>query len=207
MAYSIDGFYQVGPNGAGHRIWTYTSTDVEAVVAASGYFDTQSGPLTVGDKIDCFDSTNTLNYALRVAAITAGVVTTDVLGQGRAEVVTTTNVILAAETGTHFVLNSATAFVSTLPTVKLGLEFWFHIGATAPTTTHTVVPAVAGTIEGSLSTPETPTTAITVAAAVDSINFIANKAVHGDMAHVWCDGTTWYLDGHCFVQDGMTTTT
>ena len=38
------------------------------------------------------------------------------------EAVTTTNVIAASETGTHFVLNSATAFVSTLPALAAGLE-------------------------------------------------------------------------------------
>jgi hypothetical protein len=122
------------------------------------------------------------------------------------EAVTTTNVITAAESGTHFILNTATAFVSTLPAPAVGLEYWFHIGATAPTTSHTVVTnASANVIEGSICTPETPTTAVTVAAAADTITFVANKAVHGDHAHVWCDGTTWYLDGMCFVQDGMTT--
>jgi hypothetical protein len=124
------------------------------------------------------------------------------------EVVTTTNVIAASESGTHFVLNSATAFVSTLPVPAVGLEFWFHAGATQVSGgNHTIVTnASANVIEGSLSTPETPTTAVTVAAAADTISFVADKAVHGDLAHVWCDGTTWYLDGHCFVQDGMTTT-
>ena len=57
------------------------------------------------------------------------------------EAVTTTNVITAAESGTRFVLNSATAFVSTLPTPAAGLEYWFYIGATEPTTSHTVVTA------------------------------------------------------------------
>ena len=123
------------------------------------------------------------------------------------EVVTTTNVITAAESGTRFILNTATAFVSTLPAPAAGLEFWFYIGATAPTTSHTVVTnASANIIEGSIGTPETPTTAVTVAAAADTITFVANKAVHGDFAHVWSDGTTWYLNGMCFVQDGMTTT-
>lgn len=212
MAYSIDGLYP-DQRGNGYRVHTYTSTDVEAVVAASGYFDdgstTNTGIrniLNVGDKIECFDSTSTLNYALRVAAITSGVIATDVLGPGRTEVVTTTNVILAAETGTHFVLNSVTAFVSTLPVPKLGLEFWFHIGATGPTTTHTVVTnASANIIHGSISSPEVSALVACVVVA-DTISFVANLAEHGDYAHVWSDGTGWYLDGMTFVQDGMTTT-
>ena len=122
------------------------------------------------------------------------------------EAVTTTNVIAASETGTHFVLNTATAFVSTLPAPAAGLEFWFHAGATQVTGgNHTIVTnGSANVIEGSLSSPEQA--AVSCVAAADTISFIADKAVQGDLAHVWSDGTDWYLDGHCFVQDGMTTT-
>ena len=122
------------------------------------------------------------------------------------EAVTTTNVIAASETGTHFVLNSATAFVSTLPAPAAGLEFWFHAGATQVTGgNHTIVTnSSANVIEGSLSSHEQA--AVSCVAADDTISFIADLAVQGDLAHVWSDGTDWYLDGHCFVQDGMTTT-
>ena len=124
------------------------------------------------------------------------------------EAVTTTNVIAASETGTHFVLNSATAFVSTLPAPAAGLEFWFHAGATQVTGgNHTIVTnGSANVIEGSLSSREDAAGVVACVAAADTISFIANKALQGDMAHVWSDGTDWYLDGHCFVQDGMTTT-
>jgi hypothetical protein len=124
------------------------------------------------------------------------------------EAVTTTNVIAASETGTHFVLNSATAFVSTLPAPAAGLQFWFHAGATQVTGgNHTIVTnGSANIIEGSLSSREDAAGVVACVAAADTISFIADKAVQGDMAHVWSDGTDWYLDGHCFVQDGMTTT-
>jgi len=123
------------------------------------------------------------------------------------EVVTTTNVITAAETGTHFILNTATAFVSTLPLPAAGLEYYFHIGATEPTTTHTVVPnASANIIVGNIATTEDALGSVATVTDADSINFIASKAVHGDFAHVWSDGTNWYLDGMCKAQDGMTTT-
>jgi hypothetical protein len=39
-----------------------------------------------------------------------------------------------------------------------------------------------------------------------TISLVASKAVHGDFVHVWSDGTNWYLDGQCKVQDGITTT-
>jgi hypothetical protein len=123
------------------------------------------------------------------------------------EAVTTTNVITAAESGTRFVLNSATAFVSTLPTPAAGLEYWFYIGATEPTTSHTVVTASsANIIVGNVSSPEDAAGSVATVTDADTITFVANLAVHGDYVHVWSDGTNWYLDGMCKVQDGITTT-
>ena len=124
------------------------------------------------------------------------------------ENVTTTNAIAASETGSHFVLNSTTAFVSTLPAVAAGLEFWFHNGAAQVTGgNHTVVTtSSANVIVGSLSSREDAAGVVVCHALADTISFVADKAVLGDLAHVWSDGTYWYLDGHCFVQDGMTTT-
>jgi len=124
------------------------------------------------------------------------------------ENVTTTNAIAASETGSHFVLNSTTAFVSTLPSPAAGLEFWFHNGAAQVTGgNHTVVTtSSANVIVGSLSSREDAAGVVVCHALADTISFVADKAVLGDLAHVWSDGTYWFLDGHCFVQDGMTTT-
>jgi len=123
------------------------------------------------------------------------------------EAVTTTNVITAAESGTHFILNATGTFVSTLPAAATGLEFWFHIGATEPTGTHTVVTdSSANIIVGNICTPEDAAGSVSTVTDADSINFILNLAVHGDYCHVWCDGTNWYLDGMCKVQDAITTT-
>lgn len=123
------------------------------------------------------------------------------------EEVTATKTVLASENGKHFVLNDATpAIVMTLPLPKVGLEYWFHIGANAPTATHTIVPnGSANIIVGNLTSPEVSALVVVVQDA-DSINFILNLAVHGDFAHVYSDGTNWFLDGMCAVQDGMTTT-
>ena len=124
------------------------------------------------------------------------------------ENVTTTNAIAASETGSHFVLNSTTAFVSTLPAPAAGLEFYFHNGAAQVTGgNHTVVTtSSANIIVGSLSSREDAAGVVVCHALADTISFVADKAVLGDLAHVWSDGTYWFLDGHCFVQDGMTTT-
>lgn len=122
-------------------------------------------------------------------------------------VLTTTKTVAAFETGTHFILNTATAFVTTLPLPAAGLEFFFHIGATEPTTSHTVVTnGSANIIEGNLASPDMNAASdITTVADADIITFVASKALHGDFAHVWSDGTNWYLDGMCKAFDGMTT--
>jgi hypothetical protein len=123
------------------------------------------------------------------------------------EAITAANTITAAESGTRYILNVAAAKIQTLPTPAAGLEYWFYVGATEPTGTHTVVTASsANIIVGNISSPEDAAGSVATVTDADTISFVANKAVHGDFAHVWSDGTNWYLDGQCKVQDGITTT-
>jgi hypothetical protein len=120
---------------------------------------------------------------------------------------TTTKTVTADESGTHFVLNTATAFVTTLPALAVGLEYFFHIGATAPTTTHTIVTnGSANVIEGNITSPDDANGSVSITAAADTISFVASKSLRGDYAHVYCDGVNWFLDGMTIVFDGMTTT-
>lgn len=122
------------------------------------------------------------------------------------EVITTTKVINATESGTRFILNTATAFATDLPAPAAGLHFWFYIGATEPTSSHTIVTnASANIIEGQISTPEGGAGSVVTAADSDRITFVANLAIHGDYVYVWSDGTHWYVNGMCKVQDGITT--
>ena len=152
----------------------------------------------------------TANSEIRVTAGTVEhVITAAELSAlaGKTAVLTTTKTVAAFETGTRFILNTATAFVTTLPAPAAGLEFWFYIGATEPTTSHTVVTnASANIINGNLVSPDVDGTNVVNAADADTISFIASKALHGDFAHVWSDGTNWYLDGMSSAFDGMTTT-
>jgi len=123
------------------------------------------------------------------------------------KVLTTTKAVLASESGTRFILNTATAFVSTLPEPVEGMEYTFIIGATAPTTTHTIVTnGSANIIVGNITSPEDALGSVSVVQDADTISFIASKALHGDYVHVFSDGTNWYINGMCAVQDGMTTT-
>jgi len=123
------------------------------------------------------------------------------------QTLTTTKAITADESGTRFILNTVTAFVTTLPAPVKGMEFYFYIGAIEPTTSHTVVTnGSANVIVGNIATTEDALGSVATVTDADTISFIASKAVHGDYAHVWSDGTNWYLDGMCKAQDGMTTT-
>ena len=123
------------------------------------------------------------------------------------EAITAANTITAAESGTRFVMNTATARIQTLPTPAAGLEYWFYVGATEPTGTHTIVTASsANIIVGNVSSPEDAAGNVATVTDADTISLVASKAVHGDYVHVWSDGTNWYLDGQVKVQDGITTT-
>ena len=130
-----------------------------------------------------------------------------VIGLGGLKVLTAAYTVKESETGSNFILNTVTAFVTTLPAPKAGLEYTFRIGATEPTTSHTIVTnGSANIIVGNLASPDVDGTIVVTAADADTISFIASKALHGDFAHVYSDGTNWYLDGLCKAFDGMTTT-
>ena len=123
------------------------------------------------------------------------------------EAVTGANVIAASETGTHFVLNSGTAFASTLPAPAAGLQFWFHVGATEPSGgDHTIVTNSSANIIVGVITTSADGTAVSCAADSDTISFKDGAAKHGDYCHVWSDGTNWYLTGSVVAAGGATVT-
>ena len=121
------------------------------------------------------------------------------------EVVTTTNVITAAESGTTFILNSTTAFVSTLPAKAAGLRFRFYAGAAQVTGgNHTVVCSNNdNTIFGSVTVA-----GVVVAGTVEgSVNFVADTMLPGDWCEVFNDGTNWYISGQATASGAITLTT
>jgi hypothetical protein len=122
------------------------------------------------------------------------------------EIVTTANVITAAESGSTFILNSASAFVSTLPAVAAGLRFTFIAGATQVTGgNHTVVPNASNdnTIFGEYNVAG----ATVPASAEGSINWVADTILPGDRVDVFCDGTNWYVSGMAAASGAITFTT
>lgn len=60
MAFSSTGFNTIGGQskaGNAPAIYTYTSTDAQSVIRASGYFNSVASILKVGDLIFCYSAT------------------------------------------------------------------------------------------------------------------------------------------------------
>lgn len=115
-----------------------------------------------------------------------------VVGAAAIEVLTAAKTITAAESGKTFILNSGTAFITTLPSPAAGLHFKFVVGATPPSGgNHTVVTASNATIiQGSVEVAG----AVVVGADEDTISFV-DGGNSGDWAYVISDGTNWYVSG------------
>lgn len=122
------------------------------------------------------------------------------------ENVITTNVLTAAESGKTLVLNSATAFVTTLPAKAAGLRFKFYVGATIVTGgNHTIVMDAAddNTIFG-----QAVVAGVVLLATVEgSVNLIADLTLPGDWLEFFNDGTNWYVSGQIQTASGLTFTT
>lgn len=152
--------------------------------------------LTAGSGIDLTESAN--------------VITISATGAKPAEVVTATNVITAAESGTTFFLNSATEFVSTLPAPAAGLEYEFIVAAAPSGASYTIVTtSSANIIKGQVYTTDvnSATDPDFETSGGDTISFVDAKAVAGDRVLVKCDGTNWFAYGFCSVFDAITITT
>ena len=108
------------------------------------------------------------------------------------ETVAATNAITAAESGTTYVLSSATEFESTLPAPAVGLRYKFIIGAAPSGADYTVVTTSgANIIEGSA----TVNGAAVAAVNEDTITFTDGAAAVGDWVEVISDGTSWFVSG------------
>ncbi len=119
-----------------------------------------------------------------------------------AEVVTTTNVIAASESGSTYYLSQINGFTSTLPAPALGLVFRFVV-KTAPTTAYIITTnSGANIIYGMFE--ERAGGAGVAGAAQDTQNFVASQAIIADWAEYRSDGTNWYVYGMVNVSAGVT---
>lgn len=128
----------------------------------------------------------------------------------KTEVVITTNVLTAAESGKTLFIDLAAGFVHTLPTAALGLNFMFFV-KTALTGSATIVTAAsANVILGQIYTLDVNSATdpdFEATPGGDTITLVLNKAIAGDSVEVWCDGTNWYARCFCSVFDAITITT
>jgi len=117
------------------------------------------------------------------------------------EVVTTTNVITAAESGTTFFLNTAGGFTSTLPAPALGLKYKFIV-TTAPTTAYIITTNSSANIL--FGTFLDIVGELVYFSAQDTLNFVASTSVVGDFLEVESDATNWYCVAKSGADGGIT---
>jgi len=121
------------------------------------------------------------------------------------EIVTATNVITAAESGSVFYLNSATEFVSTLPAPAIGLRFTFIVTAAPSGASYTIVTtSSANIIKGNQNSVAGD--AGDFGTADDTISFVDGQSVAGDKVELFCDGTNWFAYAISKVAAGITFT-
>jgi hypothetical protein len=129
-----------------------------------------------------------------------------VLFKDLTEVVAATNVITAAESGSVFFLSHATEFVSTLPAPAAGLHFTFIVANAPETASYTVIAAASATIIVGhvLTSQDAGGNADSETSGALTVTFVDSKAVVGDSAEFWCDGTNWFVTGRCKTFDAIT---
>ena len=123
----------------------------------------------------------------------------------KANILTATKAITAAESGSTFFLNSATEFVSTLPAPALGLNYEFIVKAAPSGASYTVVTTSSANIiignQNSVAGDAGDT-----GTADDTISFVDGQSVAGDKVKVISDGTSWFAYAISKVAAGITFT-
>ena len=123
------------------------------------------------------------------------------------EVVATTNVITAAESGKTFFLSNATEFASTLPAPAAGLRYTFIVADAPETASYTIVTnAAAQVIFGHQVSVAGDAGDVEATGGATTITFVDAQAVVGDRATVISDGTNWYAEVVTAVAAGATIT-
>ena len=118
------------------------------------------------------------------------------------EIVTATNVITAAESGTTFFLNSANEFVSTLPAPAQGLEYTFIVTAAPSGAAYTVVTTSSANIMEVLLLDIVGE--LVYATGRDVVTFADGVSLAGDRLEVVSDGTNWFCKAFSGADGGIT---
>lgn len=193
-------------NSDAGAIWMYKSDDPILTVLAADYIsDGDARALKVDDVVFVVDSLLNQSFRTLVSAVTASgaatLVNSEVAG---GEVVITTNVITAAESGKTFFLTLAGGFTSTLPLPFIGGKFRFIV-AIDPTTSYIIVTAASANIMiGGINELEVDTSDDgPYIDDGDSLSFVNALAVVGDYVDFESDGTSWFFNGQTNVDGGI----
>ena len=166
-----------------------------SIVTESGDTVTLAGTVTI-------TSPTITGATLTTATLTTPVITRPV------EALTTTEVLVAADSGKLLTLGTAGGFDVKLPAPAAGLWFTFVVKV-APTTAYTITTngTTQNVIHGIVVTTDVNSATdpdLTAGTPTDVITFAANKALIGDRVELICDGTLWYAIAYSNVFDGIT---
>lgn len=200
----------IGTNGIAIGILVeYVSSTSGWVLCAGAVAPLLSGLTSSAAELNILDGAtldvNELNILDGVTA-TAAELNMAADSSANTEDVTATNVILAAESGSTYLLDSATEFVSTLPAPAIGLRFSFIVKAAPSGASYTVVTnASANIIKGQQHSAAGD--AGDTGTSDDTITFVDGQAVAGDRVDVFSDGTSWFAYAFSKLAAGITFTT
>jgi len=119
------------------------------------------------------------------------------------ETVTATETLTSADSGKTIFLNSATEFVTTLPSPAAGLKFRFVVKAAPSGADYTVVTASSDNVIFGMVEVNG---AAVAGVEEDTITFADGAAAVGDWAEVVSDGTNWYVSGQGVAAGAITLT-
>lgn len=121
------------------------------------------------------------------------------------EIVAATNSIEITESGTVFILNHATEFATTLPTVasSAGVTYRFIVGAAPADADYTIV---TDSGEDKISGLVVVNGAAVEATTDDTITFTRAAAAVGDWCELTSDGVLWYISGQAVAATAITCT-
>lgn len=108
---------------------------------------------------------------------------------------TTTRQLKASENGAQVLLNSATAFTTTLPKTAKGLNFRFIVKTKAGATGHVIAVQAATDVVVGTDRADSATGSVRVQTAGTAGKGRLNTqatSFNGDAIDFVCDGTTWY---------------
>ena len=127
-----------------------------------------------------------------------------------AEVVSSANVITAAESGRTFFLNSAAEFASTLPAPALGLNYEFIVTAAPATDGDYTIVTEGGCqiLAGHVLTSGFADSGsdVETAATGTTVTFVRDVSVVGDRCSVISDGSSWFASCITAIEGGITIT-